>query len=178
MAQYAVEVERCCSTLFADYFNTSCSTCNSGDPLPFSPEPCKNCDNCRQDPSQILYDDFTIQACHICNVVGYITRMNGRITMIQLGDLMRGVGPSIIQIIKNRQVDQDLDDLQTHLAPEVVGLDKLNRNKISLTKEQLENLILHLILRGYLAEQFVASCLHGQQLYQAQNQVLRLGTAP
>ena len=135
MARYAVKVEHCRSTLFSDYFNTSRSTCDSGNPLPFSPEPCKNCDDCKQDPSQIIYDDMTIQACHICHVVGYITRMNGQITMIQLGDLMPDIGPSIIQIIQTRQVDQDFNDLPTHLTPKVVGLEKLNRNKIALTKE-------------------------------------------
>ncbi|OAV93966.1 hypothetical protein PTTG_09131 [Puccinia triticina 1-1 BBBD Race 1] len=153
MARYATELERCRSLLFAEYFNTSHSA--SDRILPFSQEPCGHCDNCKRAPSDIKHDDLTLQALKICDVVAYVTKMSARLTLIQLGDLVRGIGTPMSTIIKNTRTNKDSDDFGSEVPAELPAPDL--SEKLLLKKDQVETLILHLLLRGYLQEQFVAT---------------------
>ncbi|EFP89198.2 uncharacterized protein PGTG_15039 [Puccinia graminis f. sp. tritici CRL 75-36-700-3] len=154
MTKYATELERCRSLLFAEYFNTSHSGADSV--LPFSQEACGNCDNCKRDPSEIKQEDLSVEALKICDVVGYVNKMGGRVTLVQLGDLVRGIGTPMSTIISNSQARKDVDDFLADV-PAGIPVPDLSEGKVLLKKEQVENLILALLLRGYLQEQFVAT---------------------
>ncbi|KAH9470778.1 hypothetical protein MJO29_003436 [Puccinia striiformis f. sp. tritici] len=154
MTRFATELERCRSLLFAEYFNTSHSASDSI--LPFSQEPCGHCDNCKREPADIKHADLTVEALKICDVVGHVNKMGGRVTLIQLGDLVRGIGTPMATIIRNTQAKKNSDDIECERPGDLSGPD-LTKEKIFLKKEQVENLILILLLRGYLQEQFVAT---------------------
>jgi hypothetical protein len=132
MAKYATELERCRSLLFADYFNTSHSASDSK--LPFSQEACGECDNCGRDGSEIHHEDLTIPARKICEVVDYVTKQGGRVTLIQLGDLVRGIGTAMSTIIRNTQAKNESDDLDSIVPAELPEPD-LTDGKVKLKKE-------------------------------------------
>jgi len=155
MTKYATELERCRSLLFAEYFNTSHSGSDSRH-LPFSQEACGECDNCKRDVSSIKQEDLTVQALKICDVVEYVTKMGGRLTLIQLGDLVRGIGAPMPTIICNSRAKNHADGIDLQ-SPSDMPVPDLIGEKIRLKKEQVESLILHLLLQGYLQEQFVAT---------------------
>ncbi|POW03456.1 hypothetical protein PSTT_11071 [Puccinia striiformis] len=122
----------------------------------FSQEPCGHCDNCKREPADIKHADLTVEALKICDVVGHVNKMGGRVTLIQLGDLVRGIGTPMATIIRNTQAKKNSDDIECERPGDLSGPD-LTKEKIFLKKEQVENLILILLLRGYLQEQFVAT---------------------
>jgi len=133
MTKYATELERCRSLLFAEYFNTSHSGSDSRH-LPFSQEACGECDNCKRDVSSIKQEDLTVQALKICDVVEYVTKMGGRLTLIQLGDLVRGIGAPMPTIICNSRAKNHADGIDLQ-SPSDMPVPDLIGQKIRLKKE-------------------------------------------
>ncbi|MBW0481303.1 hypothetical protein O181_021018 [Austropuccinia psidii MF-1] len=157
MAKYAVELRLCRCTMLAEYFNTSHSSGDYLEDPPFNYEKCGQCDNCRRDPTEVQSNDFTVEATKICYIVDYLIQHNARITLIQLADLSRGSGPSLTKLLHHSQRETTFDDPGSHNFEGELSLEELIGGKVVLTKEQAEEILLHLILQGYLEEQFVAT---------------------
>ncbi|KAI9608934.1 hypothetical protein H4Q26_005128 [Puccinia striiformis f. sp. tritici PST-130] len=134
MTRFATEIERCRSLLFAEYFNTSHSASDSI--LPFSQEPCGHCDNCKREPADIKHADLTVEALKICDVVSHVNKMGGRVTLIQLGDLVRGIGTPMATIIRNTQAKKNSDHIECERPGYLLG-PNLTKEKILLKKELL-----------------------------------------
>ncbi|KAI9623900.1 hypothetical protein KEM48_009275 [Puccinia striiformis f. sp. tritici PST-130] len=132
MTRFATELERCHSLLFAEYFNTSHSASDSI--LPFSQEPCGHCDNCKREPADIKHADLTVEALKICDVVSHVNKMGGRVTLIQLGDLVRGIRTPMATIIRNTQAKKNSDDIECERPGYLLG-PNLTKEKILLKKE-------------------------------------------
>ncbi|KAI9602530.1 hypothetical protein H4Q26_001820 [Puccinia striiformis f. sp. tritici PST-130] len=113
-------------------FNTSHSASDSI--LPFSQEPCGHCDNCKREPADIKHADLTVEALKICDVVSHVNKMGGRVTLIQLGDLVRGIGTPMATIIRNTQAKKNSDDIECERPGYLLG-PNLTKEKILLKKE-------------------------------------------
>ncbi|CAH7685960.1 P-loop containing nucleoside triphosphate hydrolase protein [Phakopsora pachyrhizi] len=157
MARYAVDINNCRNKVFGKYFNASQSSSQYFESPPFPTDPCNNCDNCLRGTEDVEFSDLTAEAYQLCQVVRQLSIMEAPLTLNQLSDLMRGSGLPLAAIINQRKSGRTEDMEGQNRSDDFSRLEKFLGDKKFLKKDQTEDLILHLLLQGYMAEQFVAT---------------------
>lgn len=119
MTAYAQDIETCRKILFGRYFNTSASLPSKS--WAEKEENCGHCDNCTRDPSSIERKDVTLEAWKVCKVSQWVANQKGRLTVSNLGDLVRGLGGGSFAVVSKGKKGKarvaaekdfiDLDDL-------------------------------------------------------------------
>jgi len=92
--------------------------------------------------------DVTLESWKILNIVSEITAQNGRVTLGVLSDLARGLGGGLFAVTaggggKKRKVQSE--------EKGSLDLGKWG-GKVELGKDDMEGLLIHLMLQGYLEE--------------------------
>ena len=98
MVAYAQDLDTCRKILFGRYFSTSASLPSKS--WAEKEEPCGHCDNCTRDPTSIERKDVTVQAWKVCKVSQWVKSQDGRLTVSNLGDLVRGLGGGAFAVVQ------------------------------------------------------------------------------
>lgn len=174
MLKYALDYKTCRKLLFDSYFGNPANVV-----APYAESDrtvCGHCDNCirfkapttkdnkqamnaGQDEAiisqkdsaaneyaskqQVITRNVTMEAWKICKIIKAADELSSRITLPGAGDLCRGLSKCTFPT-KNKDAKASLN------------LDKVCNGKItSISKEDMEILLLELLLQGYLKEEFV-----------------------
>ncbi|EJD54785.1 ATP-dependent DNA helicase [Auricularia subglabra TFB-10046 SS5] len=152
MLKFAQDLRGCRKLLFADYFSVSSSLALSAwGAATDAGAKCGHCDNCRRAPDSFSPNlDVTLDAWRAVRVLSHIATHKGRVTIAILADLVRGVGGGAFSAggKKGKKSQQDKLDLD---------LDEVCGGKISLSKDDTETLIIHMLVSGYIQEDYSAN---------------------
>lgn len=152
MLKFAQDLRGCRKLLFADYFSVSSSLALSAwGAATDAGEKCGHCDNCRRAPDSFAPNlDVTLDAWRVVRVLSHIATHKGRVTIAILSDLVRGVGGGAFSAggKKGKKSQQDKLDLD---------LDEVCGGKISLGKDDTETLVIHMLVSGYIQEDYSAN---------------------
>ncbi|KAF9427808.1 hypothetical protein BGZ94_004099 [Podila epigama] len=127
MIRYAQDLRTCRHQMFDLHFSKHLSTRLS---------PCGFCDNCKLDKSLITSEDMRVQVRSICLLLDKLKDTNERVTMNKLIETWRGVGPLRL-LAKAVREEHGIE-----VAPKRAN------------KDDYERIINHLIILGYLREDF------------------------
>ncbi|KAI7829726.1 P-loop containing nucleoside triphosphate hydrolase protein [Gamsiella multidivaricata] len=127
MTKYAQDVRTCRHQLFDTHFSK-----HLAQQLP----PCGFCDNCILAGSDIFTEDLRTEVRALCLLVDRLKAVNERVTLNKLVEAWRGVGSlrAIAKVVR--------DEYQTDVVPKRAN------------KDDYERIINHLIINGYLREDF------------------------
>ncbi|KAF5326297.1 hypothetical protein D9611_000672 [Ephemerocybe angulata] len=146
------DVKECRKIQFANYFQrwwklsiTSWTTQESS-----ALDRCGHCDNCLRDPASIIKRDVTPAAWQILRIVAEIGKVQGTLTLASLAKLARGKGGSKVDVAKGKGRAK---------TEESVGLDldRVCGGPVELSKKEVEQLIVHLVIKQYLKENPVSN---------------------
>lgn len=142
MLSYA-QSSKCRKSLFADYFADQYGGATT----------CGTCDNCLL---PIAPSDVTSEAWKIIKVMEEVYEESGRITLAGLGDLCRGLGQGQYSVVDSRQRKRKRQNTKAKQSgfiniAEVVG------EKVKLSKDDTERVLVELLLNGYLADEYNAT---------------------
>ncbi|KAI0052061.1 ATP-dependent DNA helicase [Auriscalpium vulgare] len=126
MLRFLQDVKECRHILFAKHFSTQSNLALSA----WSAEPlvrCSHCDNCMRAPGAVEERDITAEAWRVLRISQALKRADENVTAQKLSDCARGVGAEVKKL-----------DIA------VAGC------KVSLSKQDTEALVIHLMLEQYL----------------------------
>lgn len=106
---------------------------------------CGHCDNCTRSPETVERRDVTLEAWQTLKILETISAQGTRQTIAGLGDLARGLGGGAFEGGgKRRKTKEKLQ----------LDYDSVSGGKVELSKDHIETLIVHLLVSGYLREEF------------------------
>lgn len=101
---------------------------------------------CQRDPATVSTLDITEQAYRALRAIEAATAQRGTLTLPQAADLVRGNGGGAFSTQQAKGKGKGKIDVKT-----VAG------NKVTLNKDETEQMLLQLLVEGYLKEEFHAS---------------------
>lgn len=141
MLELSQDLLECRKDQFVKYFAHSAWSESDADK-------CGHCDNCTREPGSIDHRDISLEAWQITNIVQALdSKQNQSRTLKGLVDL-------IISIRKGKMKEN------LEIDPEAIA-----GGPVNLTKAETERLVVHLILRGYLAEKYIETKHRYQTAY-------------
>ncbi|WRT64897.1 uncharacterized protein IL334_001836 [Kwoniella shivajii] len=161
MLRFAQDLRTCRKVAFAKYFSASAhlsaSAWDAPDSLSSSSgstSSCGICDNCLRPADSIITKDVTIETWKILKVAQAVERDGGRVTLANLADLVRGLGGGLFGVVgggEGKKGKRKLNGEKEKVDLEEVG------GKITMSKDDIEALLTHLILLGYLSDSYHAT---------------------
>ncbi|KAK8846868.1 hypothetical protein IAR55_005958 [Kwoniella newhampshirensis] len=162
MLRFAQDLKTCRKVAFARYFSASAhlsaSAWDNADSLSSSGgsiSTCGICDNCNRDPESIETRDVTLESWKILKIAQIVQSEGGRVTLANLGDLVRGLGGGTFGVVgggdESRKKKRKLSGEKGQLSMDEVG------GKVILGKDDTEMLLMHLLLLGYLKDSYHAT---------------------
>lgn len=150
MLRFAQDMSECRKILFARYFSASSDLSMASWTTEESraTDRCGHCDNCTRSPETVERRDVTLEAWQILKILETISAQGARQTIAGLGDLARGLGGGAFEGGSKRRKTRD--KLQLHY-------DSISGGKVELSKDHIETLIVHLLVSGYLREDFCST---------------------
>ncbi|KZP14674.1 ATP-dependent DNA helicase [Athelia psychrophila] len=154
MLRFAEDIQECRKIQFAKYFAVSSDiSLNSWTTDPSKAlERCGHCDNCKRSPDSLDQKDVTLEAWQILKIAESVQAQGGRLTQKALGDLARGLGGGGFEATagqgKRKAKAKEKQNLDVN---QVAG------GKITLSGDDTQALILHLLLEGYLQHSYVTN---------------------
>ncbi|KAI6121912.1 ATP-dependent DNA helicase [Pisolithus sp. B1] len=147
MLRFAQDMSECRKILFARYFSASSDLSMASWTTEESraTDRCGHCDNCTRSPETVEQRDVTLEAWQILKILETISAQGTRQTIAGLGDLARGLGGGAFEGGGKRRKTKE--KLQLHY-------DSISGGKVELSKDHIETLIVHLLVSGYLREEF------------------------
>ncbi|WVO25108.1 uncharacterized protein IAS62_006494 [Cryptococcus decagattii] len=165
MLKFAQDLTTCRKVAFAKYFSASAhlSTAAWDNPTPLSSSgstststsPCGICDNCLRPASSISTRDVTLESWKILRIAQEVAKQSGRVTLPNLASLVRGLGGGSFGVVgggegkKGRR--QKSTGEKAYLDIEEFG------GKVTMSADDVEVLITHLLLIGYLQDSYHAT---------------------
>ncbi|KAG9032506.1 hypothetical protein FRB95_001413 [Tulasnella sp. JGI-2019a] len=173
MLRFALDKKECRKIAFANYFSSSSSLSLSSwsDTGSSTLTRCGHCDNCTRPPESVAEQDVTVNAWRLCKVAEQVSREGGRLTVAALGDLARGNGGASFGIVaggKGRRSRGKTDEKAS------LDLDAVCGGKVTLSKDDVEMLIIQLILSNHLKEDYHSTAYSINVYVQAGPQSLRI----
>ncbi|SCV70022.1 BQ2448_1416 [Microbotryum intermedium] len=152
MIQYAEDVKTCRKLAFAKSFDGGAQASNKTaarfDEGPDADRPCGNCDNCLRDPSTVESVDVSLEAYRALRIMSAADAASGTLTLTQACDLVRGLGKGAITTTSNDSRGK------VNKGKANIDVDSVAGGKVSLNKDQTEQLLVRLMIEGYLSEHF------------------------
>ncbi|KAI6165945.1 P-loop containing nucleoside triphosphate hydrolase protein [Pisolithus thermaeus] len=147
MLRFAQDMSECRKILFARYFSASSDLSMASWTTEESraTDRCGHCDNCTRSPETVEQRDVSLEAWQILKILETISAQGTRQTIAGLGDLARGLGGGAFEGGGKRRKTKE--KLQIHY-------DSISGGKVELSKDHIETLIVHLLVSGYLREEF------------------------
>ena len=102
---------------------------------------CGQCDNCLQE-TDMESRDVSFEAWKAISALARVKQQKGRVTFVNLCDLVRGLGGGKFNIFKKKAASTG------HLDLEQFG------GKVAMNRDEVERLIIELFVRGYIALEF------------------------
>ncbi|KAE8269830.1 hypothetical protein A4X09_0g2514 [Tilletia walkeri] len=136
-----VQSERCRKIIFGEYFADT-----SG-----GQEKCGRCDNC-VNPQTVR--DLTYESWQVLKVAQDVHRGGGRLTLAQLADLARGLGGGRYTV---SVIDDDTGANRKGKSSSGGGhidLSTVSGGKVDLVKEDCEKLVVGLLVKGFLQDDY------------------------
>ncbi|KAF5309315.1 hypothetical protein D9611_014398 [Ephemerocybe angulata] len=149
---FVQDVKECRKIQFANYFQHSWQlSINSWTTQESSAlDRCGHCDNCLRDPESIIKRDVTLAAWQILRIVAEIGKVQGTLTLASLAKLARGKGGSKVDVAKGKGRAKTKESVG-------VDLDRVCGGPVELSNEEVEQLIVHLVIKQYLKEKPVSN---------------------
>nr|XP_031858167.1 uncharacterized protein CI109_006409 [Kwoniella shandongensis]KAA5525239.1 hypothetical protein CI109_006409 [Kwoniella shandongensis] len=162
MLRFAQDLKTCRKLAFARYFSASAhlsaSAWDNADSLSSSggsTTTCGICDNCTRSPESIITKDVTVESWKILKIAQIVQSEGGRVTLANLGDLVRGLGGGTFGVVgggeEGRRKKRKLTGEKGQLSLDEVG------GKVTMGKDDTEMLLMHLLLLGYLRDSYHAT---------------------
>ncbi|WWC87044.1 uncharacterized protein L201_001929 [Kwoniella dendrophila CBS 6074] len=161
MLRFAQDLKTCRKVAFAKYFSASAhlsaSAWDAPDALSSSTgttSTCGICDNCMRSPESIITKDVTVESWKIMKIAQFVQSEGGRVTLANLSDLVRGLGGGLFGVVgggEGKKGKRRLNGEKERVDLEALG------GKITLSKDDTEALLIHLVLLGYLADSYHAT---------------------
>ncbi|SGY99532.1 BQ5605_C034g11289 [Microbotryum silenes-dioicae] len=152
MIQYAEDLKTCRKLAFAKSFDGGAQASNKTaarfDEGPDADRPCGNCDNCLRDPSTVESVDVSLEAYRALRIMSAADAASGTLTLTQACDLVRGLGKGAITTTSN-DTRGKVNKGKTN-----IDVDSVAGGKVGLNKDQTEQLLVRLMIEGYLSEHF------------------------
>ncbi|WVQ74143.1 hypothetical protein IAR50_003735 [Cryptococcus sp. DSM 104548] len=170
MVKFAQDLKTCRKIAFAKYFSASShlsvSAWDTADTLSSSSSgpsggnsattSCGICDNCLRPPSSVSTKDVTLESWKILSIMDEVQRQHGRVTLQNLGSLARGLGGGAFPLVAGAERRRGRGkEKNTGEKGEVDVKDY--GGKVDLNPDDIEILLTHLMLLGYLKESFHAT---------------------
>ncbi|GAA6000901.1 hypothetical protein JCM10207_004711 [Rhodosporidiobolus poonsookiae] len=144
VVRFAEDKLTCRKILFSRYFSGSY---DSGKAFDVHGEaPCGDCDNCLRDPSTVSALGITLQAYRALCIISAATSQRGTLTLPQAADLVRGNGGGQFSTQETKGKGKGKVDVVA-----VAG------SKVTLSKDETEQMLLKLLVDGWLKEEFHAT---------------------
>ncbi|WVR04515.1 hypothetical protein IAU60_001519 [Kwoniella sp. DSM 27419] len=161
MLRFAQNLRTCRKVAFARYFSASAhlsaSAWDHADSLLSSSgatSTCGICDNCWRPPDSIITQDVTVETWKILKVSQMVQREGGRVTLANLADLVRGLGGGSFSVVGGGEGTKGKRKIAGEKAQ--IDLDDVG-GKVTMSKDDTEALLTHLVLLGYLADSYSAT---------------------
>ncbi|OWZ78617.1 ATP-dependent DNA helicase [Cryptococcus neoformans Bt85] len=165
MLKFAQDLRTCRKVAFAKYFSASAhlsaaswdnpTSFSSSDSTSTSTSPCEICDNCLRPPTSISTRDVTLESWKILRIAQVIAKQNGRVTLPNLASLARGLGGGSFGVVGGGEGKKGKKQKSTgekgYLDIEEFG------GKVAMSADDVEVLITHLLLIGYLQDSYHAT---------------------
>lgn len=147
MLRFAQDMSECRKILFARYFSASSDLSMASWTTQESraTDRCGHCDNCTRSPDTVEQRDVTLEAWQILKILETVSAQGGRQTIAGLGDIARGLGGGAFEASSKRRKTKE--KLQ-------FDYEAISGGKVELSKDHIETLIVHLLVSGYLREDF------------------------
>lgn len=162
VVRFAEDKRTCRKILFARYFANAYDSSQSYD-ADEANTPCGHCDNCQRDPATVSTLDITEQAYRALRAIEAATAQRGTLTLPQAADLVRGNGGGAFSTQQAKGKGKGKIDVKT-----VAG------NKVTLNKDETEQMLLQLLVDGYLKEEFHATAYNVTSYLHPATKAMRL----
>ncbi|TYJ53273.1 hypothetical protein B9479_006087 [Cryptococcus floricola] len=187
MVKFAQDLKTCRKIAFAKYFSASShlsvSAWDTADTLSSSPSgpsggngattSCGICDNCLRPPDSVSTKDVTLESWKILSIMDEVQRQHGRVTLQNLGSLARGLGGGAFPLVAGSERRRGRGkEKNTGEKGEVDVKDY--GGKVDLNADDIEILLTHLMLLGYLKESFHATSFSVNVYVNASSTAIRL----
>ena len=114
---------------------------------------CGACDNCH---SPVELTNATVEAWKLVRVIEEVYEEGGRITLAGLGDLSRGLGGGQYSVVDSQQRKRKKQRVKAKQSG-FLDLAEVAGGKVVLSKDDTERVLIELLLKGYLADEFNAT---------------------
>ncbi|KAE8538337.1 hypothetical protein D1P53_005682 [Cryptococcus gattii VGV] len=165
MLKFAQDLRTCRKVAFAKYFSASAhlstaswdnpTSLSSSDSASTSTSPCGICDNCLRPASSISTRDVTLESWKILRIAQEVVKQSGRVTLPNLASLVRGLGGGSFGVVGGGEGKKGRKQKSTgekaYLDIEEFG------GKVTMSADDVEVLITHLLLIGYLQDSYHAT---------------------
>ncbi|GAA5873316.1 hypothetical protein JCM3774_005939 [Rhodotorula dairenensis] len=162
VVRFAEDKRTCRKVLFARYFANAYDSSQAYDAND-ADMPCGTCDNCVRDPATVSVLDVTEQAYRALRVIEAATAQRGTLTLPQAADLVRGNGGGNFSTQQAKGKGKGKIDVKA-----VAG------NKVTLSKDETEQMLLQLLVDGYLKEEFHATAYNVTSYVHPATKAMRL----
>ncbi|GAA6054988.1 hypothetical protein JCM3770_000480 [Rhodotorula araucariae] len=162
--RFAEDKKTCRKILFARYFQSTYDTGTAFDAADDDgDDPCGQCDNCLRDPATVSSLAVSLAAYRALRVISAAAAQRGTLTLPQAADLVRGNGGGQFATQETKGKGKGRIDVN-----EVAG------GKVLLTKDETEQMLLMLLVEGYLQETFHATAYSVNSYLRPSARALRL----
>ncbi|GAA5929160.1 hypothetical protein JCM10213_005000 [Rhodosporidiobolus nylandii] len=162
VVRFAEDKTTCRKVLFSRYFTSAYESGKAFD-AENGDSPCGHCDNCQRDPSTVSCLDITLHAYRALRIVSAATEQRGTLTLPQAADLVRGLGGGSFSTQETKGKGKGKLDV----VKEAGG-------KVTLNKDETEQMLLKLLVEGWLKEKFHATAYAVNSYVQPTSLALRL----
>ncbi|GAA5996911.1 RecQ family ATP-dependent DNA helicase [Rhodotorula paludigena] len=160
--RFAEDKSTCRKVLFARYFATTYDAGTAFEEGDDAESPCGQCDNCLRDPSTVCTLEVSLDAYRALRIISATTAQRGTLTLPQAADLVRGNGGGSFSTQEPKGKGKGKVDVK-----EVAGA------KVALSKDETEQMLLMLLVEGYLREDFHATAYAVNSYLKPASQALR-----
>ncbi|GAA5898656.1 hypothetical protein JCM8208_004725 [Rhodotorula glutinis] len=162
--QFAEDKKTCRKVLFARYFET---TYDAGTAFDADDEdgdaPCGQCDNCLRDPATVSTIDVSLAAYRALRIISAATAQRGTLTLPQAADLVRGNGGGTFSTQEAKSKGKGRVDVKAEAG-----------GKVELSKDETEQMLLMLLVEGWLQEEFHATAYSVNAYVRPSSRAIRL----
>ncbi|GAA5974110.1 hypothetical protein JCM11641_003441 [Rhodosporidiobolus odoratus] len=145
VVRFAEDKKTCRKVLFSRYFTSAYDSGKAFD-AEGGEAPCGTCDNCNRDPSSVSTLDITLHAYRALRIIKAATTQRGTLTLPQAADLVRGNGGGSFTTQEKKGKGKGKLDVNTEAG-----------GKVTLNKDETEQMLLKLLVDGWLEENFHAT---------------------
>ncbi|GAA6030023.1 hypothetical protein JCM8097_009219 [Rhodosporidiobolus ruineniae] len=164
VVRFATDLRTCRKVLFNQHFSSAYSSSSAFTSSASSgSSPCGHCDNCLRDPSSVSTLDVSLAAYRALRIISAATQQRGTLTLPQAADLVRGNGGGSFSTQEAKSKGKGRVDVAA-----VAG------GTVTLAKDETEQLLLTLLVQGYLQESFHATAYAVNSYLQPSGKALRL----